>query len=294
MANPFSNTDPSNPSDPSNPPRRRWSRRRLLRGLALTGAAMVADELWWEPWRLVVERVSLAFPGLPAGLDGLRLVQLSDLHRSHTVGQAEIVRAVERANALNPDLVVLTGDYLSHARGYAEPCAEALAGLRAPLGRFAILGNHDHYAGADFVAAALRRHGLTVLRNDAEPVERGGDRMWVVGVDDVLACHHNLPGALHAVPANAFKVALIHEPDYADATAHFPVQLQLSGHSHGGQIRLPGIGALHLPRLGRRYPMGLYRIGGVQLYTNRGVGRLQPAVRINCPPEVALITLRAV
>src|SRR5689334_18578165 len=125
MANPFSKTDLSDPSDR----RRRWSRRRLLRGLAMAGAAMMADELWWEPWRLVVERVTLAFPGLPAGLDGLRLVQLSDLHRSHTVGQAEIARAVERANALQPDLVVLTGDYLSHARGYVEPCAAALSGL---------------------------------------------------------------------------------------------------------------------------------------------------------------------
>ena len=116
--------------DRTDRPQRRWSRRRVLRGLALAGAAMVADELWWEPWRLVVERVTLAFPGLPAGLDGLRLVQLSDLHRSHTVGQAEIVRAVERANALQPDLVVLTGDS-GHARGYVEPCAAALAGFGA-------------------------------------------------------------------------------------------------------------------------------------------------------------------
>jgi predicted MPP superfamily phosphohydrolase len=272
--------------------RRRWSRRRVLRMVAMAGAALVADETWWEPWRLVVERLALAFPELPAGLEGLRLVQLSDLHRSHTVGEAEIGRAVERANALMPDVVVLTGDYITHALGYADSCAAALAGLRAPLGRFAILGNHDHYAGADIVAAALGRAGFTVLRNEAHPVERGGDRLWVVGVDDVLAHQADLAGALRGVPSSAFKVALIHEPDVAEVTARYPVQLQLSGHSHGGQIRLPGIGALHLPRMARRYPMGLYRIGGLQLYTNRGVGRLQPAVRINCPPEITLITLR--
>jgi predicted MPP superfamily phosphohydrolase len=253
---------------------------------------MVADELWWEPRRLVVERVALSFPELPAGLEGLRLVQLSDLHRSHTVGEAEIARAVERANALQPDLAVLTGDYITHALGYVQSCAAALAGLRAPLGRFAILGNHDHYAGAGIVAAALSEAGLTMLRNEARPVERGGDRLWVVGVDDALARRNDLAGALRGIPTAAFKVALIHEPDAANETAAYhPVQLQLSGHSHGGQIRLPGIGALHLPRMARRYPMGLYRIGGLQLYTNRGVGRLQPAIRINCPPEITLITL---
>ena len=144
----------------------------------------------------------------------------------------------------------MPGAMPSRARRRWQGCGRRWGGT-------AILGNHDHYAGADFVAQALRKHGLTVLRNQAEPVERGGDRLWVVGVDDVLACRHDLSGALRGVPPSAFKVALIHEPDYADPTARRPVQLQLSGHSHGGQIRLPGIGALHLPRMGRRYPMGL-------------------------------------
>jgi predicted MPP superfamily phosphohydrolase len=151
ITNPHAKTDQSDPLDRPDRSRRRWSRRRVLRVLAVAGAAMVADELWWEPRRLVVERLSLAFPELPSGLDGLRLVQLSDLHRSHTVGEAEIARAVQRANALMPDVVLLTGDYITHGRGYAEPCAAALSALRAPLGRFAILGNHDHYAGANIV-----------------------------------------------------------------------------------------------------------------------------------------------
>jgi predicted MPP superfamily phosphohydrolase len=264
----------------------------VLRVLAAAGAATVAEAVWWEPHRLKVERLSLAFPDLPPGLDGLRLVQLSDLHRGYVVGEQEIERAVAVANALAPDLFVLTGDYVTHGWRYAEPCAAALSALRAPLGRYAILGNHDHWTNARRVAAALREAGLTVLRNQAERVERGGAGLWVVGIDDALVRKHDVAAALEGVPLSAFKVALMHEPDMADEIAQYPVQLQLSGHSHGGQICLPGIGPLHLPKMGRRYPIGLYRVGGLQLYTNRGVGRVQPAVRFNCPPEITLITLR--
>lgn len=272
--------------------RQKWSRRRLL-GVAAAAAmgGVIVDARWWEPYRLVVERVELAFPDLPAGLEGLRIAQLSDFHRSRVVRQWEIERAVARANELAPDLVVLTGDYVTFGRGYAAPCAVALAALRAPLGRYAVLGNHDYWS-PEAVAGALREAGLTLLRNRAAPVRRGGGELWLVGLDDAWARRLDIPAALKGVPAGAFKIALMHEPDVADEVARYPVQLQLSGHSHGGQICLPGIGPLHLPKLGRRYPMGRYRIGTLQLYTNRGIGRVSPAVRFHCPPEITLITLR--
>jgi predicted MPP superfamily phosphohydrolase len=260
--------------------------------MAAAAAGIIADARWWEPHRLVVERLSLAFPDLPPGLEGLRMVQLSDFHRSAVVGQWEIEQAVARANSLAPDLMVLTGDYVTVGRGYAEPCAAVLSALRAPLGRYAILGNHDYRVGAEAVAAALRHAGLTVLRNQARPVGRGRADLWLIGMDDATFRKHDVVAALKGVPVAGFKVALMHEPDLADEIARYPVQLQLSGHSHGGQICLPGIGPLHLPKLGRRYPMGLYRVGPLRLYTNRGVGRIQPAVRLNCPPEITLITLR--
>jgi predicted MPP superfamily phosphohydrolase len=270
-----------------------WSRRRVLGALAVAaGAAVAVDAGWWEPQRLVIERASLAFPDLPAGLDGLRLVQLSDLHRSRVVAQAEIERAVAWANRLHPELVLLTGDYVTRGIRYAEPCAAALAALQAPLGRYAVLGNHDHWVSAERVAGALRDAGLTVLRNRAAPVRRGGADLWLIGVDDALVRLDDVGTALQGVPAGAFKLALMHEPDRADEIARHPVQLQLAGHSHGGQVRLPGIGPLLLPTLGRKYPMGLRRVGALQLYTNRGVGRIAPAVRFHCPPEITLITLR--
>jgi uncharacterized protein len=240
----------------------------------------------------VVERLTLAFCDLPAGLDGLRLVQISDLHRSHAVEEGEIERAVRLANALAPELVVLTGDYVTQTIYSMEACARSLSVLRAPLGRYAILGNHDYWAGADKVAAELRHAGLTVLRNQAEPVGRGGSDLWLVGLDDAFVGKHDVAVALEGVSPSAFKVALMHEPDLADEIARYPVQLQLSGHSHGGQVCLPGLGPLILPRLARKYPSGLYQVGGLQLYTSRGVGRVPPAVRFHCPPEITLITLR--
>jgi predicted MPP superfamily phosphohydrolase len=260
--------------------------------LAAAAAVAGADALWREPHRLRAEYLTLTFPGLPAGLDGLRLAQLSDLHRSLAVSQAEIERAVALTNALEPELVLLTGDYVTLGRRYAEPCAAALSALQAPLGRYAVLGNHDHWVSPKHVGGALQDAGITVLRNRVAPVRRGSDDLWIVGVDDAAVNLADLALALTGVPPAAFKIALLHEPDVADRMAHHPVQLQLSGHSHGGQVRLPGIGAVHLPPLGRKYPMGLRRVGPLLLYTSRGVGRVQPAVRFNCPPEVTLITLR--
>jgi uncharacterized protein len=277
-------------TDPGNP--KQWTRRRLLRALA--GAAAIglgADAVWWEPRRLVVERLTLFFPDLPPGLEGLRLAQLSDLHCSAVVGQEEIERAVAVTNTLAPELVVLTGDYISRGSRFVEPCAAALAGLRAPLGRLAVLGNHDHWASAERVAGALREAGLNVLRNRAVPIQRGGADLWVVGVDDALVKQDLVAAGVAQAPTGAFKMALMHEPDLADEIARYPVQLQLSGHSHGGQVRLPGVGALLLPVLGRKYPMGLRRVGDLQLYTNRGIGRIRPAVRFHCPPEITLFTL---
>jgi len=154
----------------------------------------------------------------------------------------------------------------------------------------ACLGNHDHWTDADAVAGALSDAGLTMLRNAAREV---ADGLWVAAVDDVWEQQADLGKALEGAPAGAIIVLLAHEPDYADeVAADGRVSLQLSGHSHGGQVRLPFIGAPFLPYLGRKYPAGLYRVGGMWLYVNRGVGLISPAVRFNCRPEVTLLTLR--
>ena len=155
----------------------------------------------------------------------------------------------------------------------------------------ACLGNHEHWTDADAVAGALADAGITVLRNAAQEIREG---LWVAAVDDVWEQHADLEKALDKVPTGATIVLLAHEPDYADeVAADGRVSLQLSGHSHGGQVRLPFVGPPALPYLGRKYPAGLYRVGGTWLYVNRGVGALGPPVRFNCRPEVTLLTLRA-
>ncbi len=300
---------------------RRFTRRYFLRlmlgstaatGLSALGGLGYATLV--EPHWLALERVDVPIPGLPADLDGFTIAQLSDLHRGPWITQEDITQAVELALRQEANLVVLTGDYVSRSADYASSCAEALSPLmtssrESPL-RFggargktpplvggagggnvlACLGNHDHWTDADTVAGALADAGLTVLRNAAQEV---ADGLWVAAVDDVWEQHADLDEALEEVPSGATIVLLAHEPDYADeVTTDGRVSLQLSGHSHGGQVRLPLVGPLSLPYLARKYYAGLYQVSSTWLYVNRGVGLITPAVRFNCRPEVTLLTLR--
>jgi predicted MPP superfamily phosphohydrolase len=139
---------------------------------------------------------------------------------------------------------------------------------------------------------SIKHTGITLLRNQAVPLTRGRSSLYLVGIDDLWQELADMPQALERVPGSGCKIALMHEPDFADIAAQARIDLQLSGHSHGGQVRLPGIGPLILPRYGEKYPMGLARVGALtQVYTTRGVGVLPPPVRFNCPPEVTFLTL---
>ncbi|HEY68269.1 MAG TPA: metallophosphoesterase [Thermoflexia bacterium] len=275
----------------------RITRRRFLKWMLGSTAAAGLSALGGvgyvtlvEPHWLALNQVSVPLPGLPANLDGFTIAQLSDLHRGLDVTQEDIARAVELALRLRADLVVLTGDYVTGSAEHAPSCAEALSPLAAAGNVLACLGNHDHWTDADVITGALTEVGLTVLRNAAREV---ADGLWVAAVDDVWERHADLEKALKGVPTGATVVLLAHEPDYADeVAADGRVSLQLSGHSHGGQVRLPFIGPPFLPYLGRKYPAGLYRVGEMWLYVNRGVGLVRPAVRFNCRPEVTLLRLR--
>lgn len=205
---------------------------------------------------------------------------------------------VERVNRLNPDLVVITGDFVTAPHGRAIvrrkaaqqiwPCAPILKGIRASHGVIATLGNHDYDTDPELIAEALKENGIEVLRNQARPVEVRGARFWLAGLDDALARTADPDRALGNVPRNEPKVLAVHEPDFADALAHYAVDLQISGHSHGGQVRLPLVGAPYLPPMARKYPIGLRRLGPLQLYTNRGIGVVEVPFRFMCPPEITL------
>lgn len=252
---------------------------------------------------LQVSRVSLEMKRLPPALDGLRIAQVSDVHYDQYTEPSFLRRVVEQVNRLAPDVVVLTGDYISEGpmpqsfggkSSYA--CAEILAGITCPQ-RWSVLGNHDTRVNPTMVTDALETHGLPVLANRYIPFEKDGARIWIGGVKDIGLSDPDLnlatPRGLQK--ANEPVILLAHEPDYADTVAqHGGVDLMLSGHSHGGQVRLPLIGALYTPPLGRKYVEGLFHLqNDLQVYVNRGIGTVGVPFRFDCRPELTLLTLRS-
>jgi predicted MPP superfamily phosphohydrolase len=278
-------------------------------GAALGAVAIAGDGVIFEPNRPQLVSIEIALARLAQSWDGFRIAQLSDLHYDDYFSVVPLRKAIDIINGLQPDLVVLTGDFvtgplrkprhgnskqmLKVAAQVIEPCAQLLSQLRAKSGILAILGNHDLYTDAAYITAVLQSQGIPILRNRSISLERQGTRLWFSGVDDVLAGKPDLDLALKGIPPAEPVVLLAHEPDWADYVARYPVDLQLSGHSHGGQVRIPYIGAPFLPELARKYPWGLRRIGALALYTNVGIGTVRIPVRLGCPPEVTLITLRA-
>jgi uncharacterized protein len=255
----------------------------------------------FEPNRPRIERQEMALSRWPARLDGFTIALLSDFHYDPYFSAHPLKAAIGMVNDLHPDLIALAGDFVSMPWSYqneeaaaetAEPCARLLSQMRAPHGLWAVMGNHDYFTNPRRVTRALQAEGIKVLANQSMAIEQDGTRFWLAGVNDVLSGTAQLERTLLDVPADEATVLLAHEPDYADFVARSPVDLQLSGHSHGGQVRLPFMRPLYLPDLARKYPVGLYRIGALTLYTNSGLGTVGFPIRLNCPPEITLITLR--
>jgi uncharacterized protein len=211
--------------------------------------------------------------------------------------EADVSRAVALISSVSPQLVLLGGDYVSASSRFAAPAAKLFKPLveSAPLGVVAVLGNHDAgEIGRDtVVTSALEEVGITVLRNRSHVVNTGRAQLWVAGTDDAIMGRPDPNRTFAGVPLGAAILSLWHEPDFAIQAARRGAFAQLSGHSHGGQVRLPGIGPLFLPVGGQRYPIGFNYPGGMPLYTTRGAGVFLPPVRVNCPPEVTLVTLVA-
>lgn len=255
-----------------------------------------------EPNRLTVKRVEIKIGHLPEAFNGTKIAQISDIHFGEYLGADHVRSVVREVNALEPDVVVFTGDLATfpgtverkpreEAATRVVPAGPIMAELKGPLGRFSVLGNHDVKTDPTLLTEVLTQNGMAVLRNKSVPVERAGQRIWVAGIDDFFAGPVNIPRTLSGIPKGEVVVALAHEPDLADAVAKFPIDLQLSGHSHGGQVRIPFIGAPVLPPMGEKYPLGFYRIRNLQLYTNPGVGVVGLPIRFDCPPEITLVTL---
>jgi len=268
------------------------SRRDLLKGAAAAGIGTITGALahgyLYERHRIELTRQTLTVSGLPAALSGLRIGFLTDFHRSDTVSHEIVDHAVRMIIAEAPDLVILGGDYVTWGdRRFVAPIAEALAPLSAPHGVFAVLGNHDDDRD---MPAALAAKGFVVLRDArtrltirGEKLDIAGIRFWTRRLADIA---HVLRGAASSV------VLLAHTPMRLAEAAALAVPLVLSGHTHGGQIVLPGIGAI----AAREFPVvaGTGRREGTTIFVSRGVGTVYIPLRLNCPPEVALLTLQPV
>lgn len=274
-------------------------RRRWLKLLRWLGESVIERCDWryrLVPEQLAVERVTIRLPRLPPAFHGFTLVQLSDFHYGPLVEPASLSIAFDVACALQPDLFVVTGDFVSRlTRTEADWLARELSRLSAPGGVFAVLGNHDWWEESDRVTEAVEAAGVRVLRNEHVALQRDGAALYLAGVDDVRAGAHDLPRALCGIPSEACVLLLAHEPYFAEAAARTGrVALQLSGHSHGGQMRVPILEPLVLRLIGHhKYPRGLNRVGAMQVYTNRGLGVVGFPLRYNCPPEVTHLTLHA-
>lgn len=276
------------------------TRREFLRiarnaavGSALAGGLTTAGyATLFEPNRLKISRTRVKMKRLSRRLDGLRIVLMADFHLFPFTSAELVKKAVYEASALKPDLALFGGDFVYSEAEAAYELSPILAQLNAKLGSFAVLGNHDHVKGAAIVQDALRQSGIEVLNNRGVTLSVGPSGLYLAGVDSMAAGTPDVRAAFAARRSEASTLVLAHEPDTIDYySQHVPIDLQLSGHSHGGQIRLPGVGPIILPPWGRRYPRGLYQVQDSQLFTSQGIGMVDLPVRINCPPEIAEITL---
>lgn len=285
------------PPQPEDPGRRTMTRRQFLaRGLGtLAGAALLTGGYAWqgEPNWLEVNRLELPLKELPSAFAGTRLIHFSDVHLGFNKDARDVARLVKHIREEQPDLICFTGDMVD---SYAEDLTDSvpvLAELEAPLGKYAILGNHD-YKNTELLTKLLKQAGFRVLRNQSYLIRQGGAVIAVAGLDDMLHGKPDPESTVKNIPDGTFTVLLMHEPDYADIAEAYPFHLQLSGHSHGGQIRLPLAGAPFTPYGSRKYIDGLYYTEntGMPVYVNRGFGETMMPLRFLCRPELTVLTLR--
>jgi len=274
------------------------ARMAVMAGLGGVGTFLYATQLEprWTQWRAQ----TIALDRLPRAFDGYRIILLADLHLAEgkLLDRAALQRVIRRINRMQPDMVLIGGDLVSRVDAESLAGIRDLGQLRAHDGVFGVPGNHDYWTSFEQVQQAVESANVRMLVNESHTVRRGGASLVIAGVDDIWEGVPNLDKALRGVPSDAAVVLMAHESNYADIAAHDRrVGLQVSGHSHGGQIRIPWAGPLVLPDMAWHYPMGLYEIKRpdhrLWVYTNRGIGLAEMPVRFFCRPEVTIFTLRA-
>ncbi len=260
------------------------------RASELAGAISESLSQWADKRGPCVVRHDVEVPGLDPAHDGVKIAHVTDLHVGLLTPHRRIRRALELAQAEQPDLMFLTGDFVCYSPKFVAPLAAILGGVHVPA--FAVLGNHDHWTDAKGVTAALERNGIVVLSNEHTTVTLRDRPLDVVGIDDAVTAHHDVARAFAGVKKGRSRIVLTHVPSIADDAADYGPGLALAGHTHGGHVHIPKVTAHVFKRLGTPYLKGFYDIDDLRLYVNCGVGASSVPIRAGAPSEVALFTLR--
>jgi uncharacterized protein len=280
--------------------RRSFIKRTVGSFLALAGTS--AGGYYYarniEPRMLDITRHKIKSENIPSGFNGTKIIQFSDTHLGFQYEADQLEKLVSKINGMQPDMIFFTGDLLDDPRTYSNPdtIITMLKKLTAPLGKFAVYGNHDHGGyGSDLYKEIIEKSGFKLLLNSSEEITLlGGSSIAVAGIDDAMLGKPDISAAIKKIPKNTFTILLSHAPDKADEASLYPIDLQLSGHSHGGQIQLPFYGPWVTPPYAEKYVEGFYRLGSsetMSLYVNRGLGTTRMPFRFLSQPELTLFTL---
>jgi hypothetical protein len=242
-----------------------------------------------------INQIELTLPRLPAEFDGYRIVHLSDIHLGTWLTRSELANIVHAVNRQYPDTILITGDFVTYrADLFIDDLTAELNQLNPKDITLAVLGNHDHWTNPGMIRTSLKDCGIIELRNDIFPLNRGSSTLYIAGVDDLIVGEANLDLVLQKLPRSGASILLAHEPDFADLSGETGAfDLQLSGHSHGGQIILPWMGPIYLPHFGRKYYSGINWVNGMCVFTTNGLGTAELQFRLNCRPEIAVLTLHS-
>ena len=252
-----------------------------------------------EPSLVDIQEQQIKHLLIPKSFDGIKMVQFSDTHLGFQYNLSQFKKLAAKINDLKPDIILFTGDLMDEPNKYTEMnnLLPILEKLHAPLGKYCIFGNHDHGGyGSEIYRNIMETTNFTVLLNESIPIKlKDGSSIYLLGIDDAMLGRPDLPLALKKVPDNRFTILLSHAPDLADSAMQYPIHWQISGHSHGGQVKIPFIGALVKPPFAQKYPEGLYSIGEenpLTLYVNRGIGTTRLPFRFLAKPELTIFTLK--
>lgn len=265
----------------------------LMAMIMAVGTVFAVWARYVHPFRTQLTQLIMPVPRRFAYLNGLTIAFVADLHVGPHFRTDDLEPTIKALQNVRPDIVIFGGDYICESPRFIDPTIPALKDMAATarIGAWAILGNHDVANTPERLIEGLRNTNIEFLVNESVEVTTERGPIWLVGLDDAVLGHPDIPGSFERVPADAAMIVLWHEPDRAEYIAPYNPLFMLSGHTHGGQVRLPLVGSIATPVLGKRYVWGRYDVDGMPLYVTSGVGMYRPPIRVSCPPEVVVITL---